>query len=117
MTTYCYTDKGGSTVEIVRSMGSAPKTIRRGGKLYRRDHAAEQTGRSCGNLWRVGRPSRAMAVLPKQIPRLRSYLRSKGIKNPKINARGQPEFNTRSERREHARARGFVDYDGGYGDP
>lgn len=117
MTTYCYTDKEGFTVEVFRPMGTAPATIRRKGRVYRRDIAAEQTGKRNGNVWRNGVTSRAMAVLPKQIPELRSYLQSKGIKNPKINARGQPEFDSRTERREHARARGFVDYDGGYSDP
>jgi len=113
---YCYTDKRGVTVEIVRPMGLAPSTIRRKGKIYHRDIAAEHSDVSSGNAWRCGLVSTAMAVLPKQIGRLRRYLQSQGIKNPEINASGKPVFRSRSERRAHARARGFVDYDGGYGD-
>ena len=97
-------------------MGDAPAVVESGGLLFHRDLRAEHaTGRS-GNKWRTGLHSMSMGVHPRQIRKAEAYCAAMGVPT-QFDERGQPILTSREHRRKHARIRGYVDYDAGYGDP
>ena len=123
---YSYTNETtGATIIENFSMGKAPKSIRRHGLRFKKDLVADNRrgyddSHYQGNIWR-GKENCMSGVHPKQLPALIKRLKAKGMKNLprfKVNPRGtaQPVYESRAQRNEYYRARGWVDLDAGYGD-
>lgn len=73
MTNYCYSHDDGEIIERSYRMGTAPKTVRHGGKTYHRDYAAEKPRQLSADVWpRVGKcagvhPSQAQEAYDKSV--------------------------------------------------
>jgi len=72
--------------------------------------------------WATGLESRAMGVHPAQLPEAREFCAERGL-HVDWNARGNPVFHSRAQRKAFMHARNeaaggkvCVDFDGGYGD-
>ena len=62
------------------------------------------------------RISQAGGCHPSQVASMNEYLKKKNVVGAQFRPDGKVEFTGRRARRDFARARGLVDFDGGYGD-
>lgn len=112
-------DDTGERFEEFFDMGTAPDTIERDGRTAHRAWAAQvQSAR-----WSKGLESSAMGVHPNQVPEMRAFCKKRGLGGLEWNARGNPVFRSRGQRKRYMEARNkaagapvCIDLDGGYGD-
>ena len=113
MPTYCYTDeKAGRTIEIIGSMfKSQPRSIRRGGVVFKRDRDAEWSKRSVRSRTK-GWPIECYAsgVNANQADDLREHFRKEGL-NVEVSKDGNPIYSDMTQRRKALKSRGLVDKD------
>lgn len=115
MPIYLYTTSDGETVERVRRMGKAPKSVKlKDGRRAQRNIAAEHKGRRslCGNWPMI---SVSTGVHPRQISEARAMDEKLGV-SCEFTKRGMRKFNDRNHRMRWNKATGTHDRDGGYGD-
>jgi hypothetical protein len=111
---YSYS-RGEEVIERFYDMGKQPEFIKRRGRKYFRDIAADHRHfrNTPGNYpyW-----SDALAVPPDDIQRTTELYRKKGI-SATFNREGQLLIEGPRQRKRLAEARGFYDRNGGYSDP
>lgn len=111
MPVYIYETRDGQRHERCYPMGKAPDTIRIGRKQAVRSIIAEHSGfQNTPDLWR-GHVSRALGVMPEQVPVAIAEAAKKGI-NVEFDKAGN--FRPRDKRnwKEYRKFRGFFDKDG-----
>ncbi len=115
MPTYCYTTPDETeTIEEVFSVGKAPAKVRRNGKVYERDIAAEHQGsQDHGGQWPI--LCDASGVHPDQVPEAMAVAKRKGVPTT-FTRDGRAILRDRAHRVAYHRAVGLFDRDGGYGD-
>ncbi len=114
MPTYCYTTPDETeTIEEVFSVGKAPAKVRRNGKVYERDIAAEHQGHqdTPGN-WPMY--CDASGVHPDQIPEAIAAAKRRGV-TIEFSKDGRAKLNDNGHRTKYHYAAGLFDRDGGYG--
>ncbi|KKK69897.1 hypothetical protein LCGC14_2929440 [marine sediment metagenome] len=118
MPTYCYANENGEVIEHVCSINKRPKTIKRGGVIYRRCFQAEwDHGRGPEGVHPGGWPivSETSGVHPSQIKEAEAFTRKQGVPTH-YTKDGRPILTNRSHRRKFCKAMGMRDRDAGYGD-
>lgn len=122
MPLYCYYDpETGDRIELLMSIdemlakGDDDAAIVHEGRYLRRDFVRETGGR-INTAWSNPLASDAVGVNPDQIPEAIEHSRKIGVPI-EFNRDGQALFTSRGHRKRYCEAIGFVDNDGGYGDP
>lgn len=105
MPVYCYTD-GRETISRWFPASHHPKRIRRKGRTYVRDFAAEAVGVPASKGWPL--ECYASGVAPDQAGELRDYLAKKGVPT-EVSADGNPIYRDAAHRRKALKARGLHD--------
>ena len=116
MPSYCYTTKGGETVERqFPMMDDHPEMIvLDDGRVAFRDFAAEAAGGSPPGNW--PQYSDAMGVGESQIHEAMAESVKLGVPT-EFNQQGQAVFTSARHRKKYAEANGFYDRNAGYSDP
>jgi hypothetical protein len=112
---YCFTDSEDNTISRFYAMGKAPKQIRLGGVVFRRNIRAEHAGvRHTPGNWPM--KSDAAGVHPDQIKEAYEHSVKIGIPTQFV-PDGRAVFTGKQHRKDYCRAIGLHDRNGGYGDP
>lgn len=115
MPIYCYSNTKGAVFEAYYPMGQAPEVMRRKGVLYRRDFQAEHANTRPPGNWPM--ESDALGVNPEQVAEANAHSIAIGVPTEHNPVTGCPILTSPEHRKRYARALGFHDRNGGYGDP
>jgi hypothetical protein len=112
---YCFTDDQDNTISRFYRMGKAPKQVKLGGVVFKRNIRAEHAGtkHTPGN-WPL--KSDAAGVHPNQIKEAHAHSVKIGIPT-QFTPDGRAIFTGRKHRKDYCRAIGLHDRNGGFGDP
>jgi hypothetical protein len=112
MPLYSFTSRDGETIEVEYPLhAKRPDRIRRKGKTFTRNIAADHNGfeDTCGKGWPIH--SEALGVHPKQIQEAMAADRRDGVPTDYDRA-GRPILRDAAHRRRFLRAKGFFDRSG-----
>lgn len=106
MVTYCYSTKDGTIHERSYPMGKAPKEIRVGRKVAKRNFFAERVGRPATKGWPL--TCYASGVNTKQAGELRQHFKDIGVPTD-VTPDGDPIYVSHEHRKRALKARGLHD--------
>ena len=107
MPTYCFTTKGGVTVERQFPRGEAPESVRAGGKVAGRDFRAEHVKTSPTVGWPM-QPCVGSGVNAADAGKLRKFLKDRGCPT-EVTRDGDPVYRNKSHRDKALKLRGLHD--------
>ena len=118
MAAFCYKLPNGNIIERHFPCGSAPKSVLVDGVRARRDIVAEHGSfKHQADLWRKGLWSAAVGVNPEDAAKAEAYAKKIGVPTQFDGKTGDAVFRDKKHRKQYCERIGFVDRDGGYGDP
>jgi len=106
MPVYCYSLPSGAVVERVFGAGTAPRSIRVGPSVAKRDYGAERKSVPASKGWPM--TCFASGVHASQAGELREHLARRGVPT-EVTTDGDPIYRDAKHRRKALRARGFID--------
>ena len=108
MPEYCFSDKDGNVIMQYFHMKDVPKSVNKGGIIYKRDFTAEHTRRPQSGI--PGWPIECVAsgVNAEQAGELRSFFKKNGM-NVEVSKDGNPIYENSQQRRKALKLRNFID--------